>query len=406
MPTFSYKAVSPRGETLSGRMDAPDEGSIVARLQAQGKTPLLVAPDESTVLSQLLNTEIAILSGISRRAVLEITQALATLLMAGISLDKALVMVRDTQSNDKRRGLVESLLQTVKEGDGFAAALEAHPRVFSPFYRSMVRAGEAGASIGAVLSRLATHLEASQKTRRALSSALIYPAFLIVAAIAAVAILLTVVVPTFAPMFEDAGAALPASTAIVIAVGGFFQAYWWALIGAAAAAMTAFIALNTNPAGKLWWHGLALHIPIVGTAWCKASYAQVARTLGVLLENGVPLPQAMALARDVSGNARIAADVANVAKQADLGRGLAAPFKAGKIMPPLALQLIEVGEETGKLPPMLHKLADIYEEETKLAMERFLAVLVPVLTLVIGLLIAFIVSSILFALFSINELAR
>ncbi|MEM7569581.1 MAG: type II secretion system F family protein [Pseudomonadota bacterium] len=386
-------------------MEAPDVKSIVSQLHRKGQTPLSIEEGRSSKLTAALQTELFSLGGMSQKDVLAFTRSLATLMNAGIALDRALEMVARRQTSQSKAAVLEDLLSAVREGKGFAAALEAHPNVFSPFYRNMVRAGEAGASIPDVLQRLSHHLETSQRFQSRFRSALIYPAFLMVAALGAILILLTVVVPTFAPMFEDAGAALPTSTAIVIAIGSFFQAYWIWLALAALAICVGLFTLNANPAGQLWWHHRALSLPFIGQIWVKSSLARIARTLAVLLENGLGLLPAMHLAQGVSSNRAISAAMDGMIQDVDHGRGLAAPFEASGLFPALACELIQVGEESGKLDPMLHKLADIYEEETTTTLERLLSLLVPTLTLVVGLLIAFIVSSILFALFSINELA-
>ena len=406
MPTFTYRSVTAAGDIVSGDLDVPDQQAAVAHLHRLGHTPLSIDAGERSRLMAALNTELFHLGGPSEREVLALTRSLATLLDAGIALDRALGMCRDLHKAGPSRAVADDLLRSIQEGRSLAEALDAHPKVFNGFYRNMVRAGEAGASLGDVLSRLADHMERSRKLAARVRSALIYPAFLVVAALAAVLILLTVVVPTFEPMFQDAGAALPTSTAIVIATGRFFESYWWALIAGIAGGGVGLAMINANPKGRLWWHGLLLRIPVLGGVWLKAAVARIARTLAVLLENGVALPQAMTLAEGVAGNARIAGEVARVAGEVQLGRGLSGPFKVGDLFPTLAVQLVQVGEESGRLEPMMHKLADIYEDETRTALDQLVALLVPVLTLVIGVIIAFIVSSILFALFSINELAR
>lgn len=406
MPQFQYRSVSATGEIITGTLEAESEGAVVARLHGQGQTPLSIGSASRFALLDLLNKDIVTLQPVTEAEILTLTRSLATLLDAGVPLDRSLEMTRDLTKPGKLRTLIGQLLDGVREGAGFAATLDRHPAAFPPFYRSMVRAGEAGASLDTVLARLADHMERSAKLLSSVRSSLIYPAFLVTAAIGAVTILLAVVVPTFKPMFEDAGAELPPNTALVIAMGDFFRTYWWALGLGLLAMAGGFSMLNASPAGRLWWHGLALKLPLVGSVWIKTAVARVSRTLGVLLENGVSLTDALTLSRAVAGNAAIEQELARVEGDVRQGRGLARPLTEGKMFPRLAVQLIQVGEETGRLEPMMAKLADIYEDETRTAFERLLSMLTPILTLTIGLLIAFIISSILFALFSINELAR
>ncbi len=406
MPQFHYKSVSATGEVTTGAMEAANREAVVAALHGQGHTPLSIGTRRQGGLSQALNKDIITLNKVSEADILSLTRSLATLLNAGVPLDRALAMTADLTPAGKLRDLTRSLLEGVKEGAGLASTLDRHPEAFPAYYRSMVRAGEAGASLDGVLTRLADYMERTRKLLSSVRSALIYPAFLIVAAFGAVGILLAVVVPTFEPMFEDAGAQLPTNTAVVMAMGAFFEGYWWALLLGVGVFYLGFRVLDASPAGRLVWHRLALGTPLFGPVWLKTSVARISRTLGVLLENGVSLPQAMGLARAVAGNAVIAREMERVAGEVERGRGLARPLGEGGLFPALAVQLIQVGEETGHLEPMMEKLADIYEEETRVAFERMLSMLTPILTLAIGLLIAFIMSSILFALFSINELAQ
>jgi general secretion pathway protein F len=300
--------------------------------------------------------------------------------------------------------MVGRLLAALRGGSSLADALEKEARTFPAYYRAMVRAGEIGGSLESVLSRLADFLERAQETRGKLRSALIYPIFLLVTAGVSLAILLTFVIPAFQPMFEDAGTQLPLVTRIVIGFGAFVREAWWMILLALAVAVVALQLHLGTPAGRLWWHRQVLRLPVVGELWVKGDVARFARTLGTLLGNGVPLLQALELVRDVMSNAALAAGVTAVQPDVKAGRGLAAPLSENRLYPALLVQLLKVGEESGRLEDMLLKLAEIYDQESEDTMRRLLALLVPVLTLGLGALIAFIVSSILFALFSVNEL--
>jgi general secretion pathway protein F len=406
MPHFAYEAVTSVGEVVQGQLDASDKQAVIEHLRANGQTPLRISAAARNPVLALLQTDVIHLSALSQGDILDITRSLTTLLNAGIELERALEMTCNLETKPARRRIVEHLLKDVREGKTLADALERQKRTFSPFYRAMVKAGEAGAALQDAFTGLVKTLEQAQKSRAELSAALIYPAFLILASLAAIIVLMSVVVPTFAPLFEEAGANLPKSTAIVIAIAAFLQSYWWALLLGLAGLAMVFALLNADAQGRLWWHSLSLRLPIIGTIWRQSATANVSRILSVLLANGVDLPQAMGLAAAVSSNAAIASDVTAARKSAEMGRGLCGALGESGHLPALALQLIAVGEESGRLAAMLSKTADIFDAETQLSIQRFLKILTPVLTLVIGLVIAFIVSSILFALFSINELAR
>jgi len=218
-------------------------------------------------------------------------------------------------------------------------------------------------------------------------------------------VLLTYVVPTFKPLFDNAGTKLPFATQIVIGAGTLFGQYWWVLTLVVLVSVIAVRAHLATPSGRLWWHERWLKIPVFGTLSTKINVARFSRTLGTLLANGVTLVSALTLVKDVLGNVALAAAVERAAPDVKAGRGLAEPLSETGVFPILAVQLLSVGEESGHLEPMLMKLADIYDQETKAAVQRMLALLVPVVTLGLGALIAFIISSILLALYSINELA-
>ncbi|MEO0763735.1 MAG: type II secretion system F family protein, partial [Pseudomonadota bacterium] len=248
-------------------------------------------------------------------------------------------------------------------------------------------------------------LETGAKRRGALVSALIYPAFLVVTSIGAVAILLGFVVPSFKPLMDEAGVDPPAITSAVIAVGGFVES-WWAVMIAALAALVLIARLAlARPRLRLAWHRTALALPVLGTLWAKFETARLTRLLGTLLQNGVALPAAMKLTRGALSNHAFMAEMDRVIPEVEAGRGVAAPFAEGGLLPALARQLIQVGQESGQLTAMLLKAADIFDEEARRDFDRLLSLVTPLLTLVMGGVVAVIISSILLALLSINDLA-
>ncbi|MEO0820416.1 MAG: type II secretion system F family protein [Pseudomonadota bacterium] len=408
MTLYHYRAVGRDGAVETGSLEVADEAAAVARLRAMGLLPIRLdrdAPGPAGGLMALLNTEITPKDALGTDDRIAFTRSLATLTGAGLPLDRALEMTRDLGTRRGIRAVAGRLLEAVQGGMRLADAVDRERAAFPPLYRSILRAGEAGAALESTLARLADTLEQAKRRQSELRSALIYPAFLLVTTIGSVAILLGYVVPSFQPLLADAGLEPPAVTRLVIGTGLFFERHWAVLLGSVAGlAVAARLALLV-PSLRLRWHRAALHLPVLGGLWRSFETARLASLLGTLLGNGVALPAALRLLPPALGNAAFAAEVERIIPEVEAGRGLAPPLAEARILPPLALQLIQVGQESGQLTEMLTKTGEIFETEAKRGFDRALAVLTPCLTLLMGGLIALIVSSILFALFSINELA-
>ncbi len=404
MPTFTYKSVADSGEIVEGQLEASDQTAAINRLQRLGHVPLKIDSAASGLSLDFLKQDVSFRRGLGPRDITTLTREIATLLGAGLPLDRALDILVEMAEQAPQRRLVSKIVEQVRGGATLADALDKQEDSFPVYYRSMVRAGEAGATLEAVLERLADFMERAQATRAQLRSSLIYPIILLVVACLSLAVMLTFVVPTFKPLLDDAGAKLPLSTQIVIAAGDFFQAYWWLMLLGAVAAVFGLKAALARPATRLWCHRHLLRLPLAGPLWVKIDVARFARTLSTLLSNGVVLLSALALTRDVLGNAALADALGRIEPDVKAGRGLAEPLAESGLFPVLAIQLLRVGEESGHLEEMLAKLAEIYDADAATTVQRLLALLVPILTLGLGLLIAFIIASILLALFSINEL--
>ncbi len=404
MPTFHYKSVAESGEVVEGQLEASDQTAAIARLQRLGHVPLKIDSGAGGLSLDFLKQDVSFRRGLGTRDITTVTRQVATLLGAGLPLDRALDILVEMAEQAPQRRLIGKVVEEVRGGATLADALDKQEETFPVYYRSMVRAGEAGATLESVLGRLADFMERSQAMRAQVRSSLIYPTILLVFAGLSLAVMLTVVVPTFKPLLDDAGTELPISTQIVIAAGDVFQAYWWLMLLGAVAAFFGLRAALAQPATRLWCHRHLLRLPLAGQLWVKIDVARFARTLSTLLSNGVVLLSALALTRDVLSNAALADALGRIEPDVKAGRGLAEPLAESGLFPILAIQLLRVGEESGHLEEMLAKLAEIYDADTATTIQRLLALLVPMLTLGLGLLIAFIIASILMALFSINEL--
>jgi len=401
MPLFEYKAVSPAGETVTGEMDAPSKDLVIAHLQESGNIPVSAKEVGSGFrLSSLFRGR----QGPKQSEIGDLTQQLATLLSAGLPLDRSLGILAELAENERVQGTVEKIRNRVREGGSLSEALEERHGVFSRFYINMVRAGEIGGSLDQTLSRMAEYLERSKELKDSVISAMIYPALLVVLAIASLILLMGYVIPQFTPMFEEFGTELPLLTQIVLAVGTALQNYWWAMIGAFVIALLWFRGQLRRPASRRRWDARFLHMKGVGDVIAKMETARLARTSGTLLINGVPLLSALSIAKNVMSNTVLGDDVAEAAKQVKTGTPMAQALAANGNFPRLALQMVNVGEETGKLDEMLLKVADTYDREVRTTIDRLMALLVPALTLGLAALIGVIVMSVLVAILGINEM--
>lgn len=404
MPLYRYKAVSDSGEVVEGEMMARSQAGVIDHLHDRGFVPIHADEVRAAGRGNLWRRELFARRGLSRRAVALLTRELATLIHAGLPLDRAFELLIELAEVGAAKRLLSRVLEAIRGGSTLADALAAHDGVFPSYYVSMVEAGEAGGSLDEVLERLADFMERTQVLKDKVTSALIYPMIVLLMAGLSVVILLTVVVPEFEPLFADAGQALPLSTRVVVALGAAFQHYWWAGALALAALYLVLRQQLANPVSRYRWHGLVLRVPILGDLITKIEVARFTRTVGTLMANGVALLSALAIAKHTLGNAVLAKSTDGVADSLKQGKGLSEPLLRAGLFPPLALHLVRVGEESGSLEAMLIKVADIYDQEVERATQRLLAVLVPALTVLLGLVIAAIIGSVLSAMLSVYDL--
>ncbi len=404
MPLFTYKAINSLGETEDGVRDAVDEAQLLASLQTEGYLPLKIAAANSrSFLGLALTGKQKKLSG---KDIVLFTGELATLLESGLPLDKSLLVLMDlTEDNPRLTKLIAKVLEKVKGGSSLADALELQAGVFTKFYLNMVRAGEAGGSLGEVLTRLAEYLESAQELKDTVSTALIYPAILLVMSLASLFIMLTFVVPQFTEMFASAGKELPVSTQIVVGMAEWLQSYWWILLGGGLAISSYMKMQMADPVRKKVWDGRFLKLPLYGEILLNKETANVSRTLGTLLGNGVSIVAAMMIARETVDNLVIADAIADTEEQIKQGRHISDALLEKAIFPKMATQMIKMGEETGRLEEMLLRVAGLYDKQLRVAIQRMLALLEPALIITLGLMIGGIIVSILLAILSVNDLA-
>jgi general secretion pathway protein F len=400
MTLYYYKAVTPSGETLEGQLDVGTHDEAIGKLQDAGNIPLEVreadSGDSASLFAALFKR-----ATLREAQVVQFTQQLATLLGAGQPLDRALQILLDLPDGEKARRMLERIRDQVRGGTPLSDALEAEHGSFSRLYVNMVRAGEAGGSMDDTLARLAEYLERSAQLKSSVINAMIYPAFLVGMVLLSLMVLLIYVVPQFAPMFQDMNIEMPLITKIVLAVGSTLQNFWWAIFGAIIFGAGWLRRQMADPVSRLKIDERLLKLRIAGDVIRKIETARLARTLGTLLKNGVPLLNALTVARNVMGNSVLAEAVGNAAEEVKTGGGLGYALTQSKRFPKLALQMISVGEESGELDTMLLKVADTFDIEVKNTLDRLLAALVPATTIVMTVIVAMIMMAIVLPIMNI-----
>ncbi|WP_068635747.1 type II secretion system F family protein [Thauera butanivorans] len=418
MPDFIYRAAERDGRTSEGRIAADGREHAMRQLRAKGLTPLTLEPATGEAGGPAAGLpDLAVKN--SRRKVLrlggnrppsqadvhDMTSELAVMLRAGLPLDRALRVLIGMSGSPAMERLLDDVFKAVKGGKSLSQALAPHRELFGDFYLSMIRSGEIGGQLPDVLGRLAEHLERVKGLRDSVVSALIYPAILVVVACISVFLMLGFVVPQFESLFNDMGEALPLPTRIIVGAGHFVADWWWLIalmVFLAAVAVRKWVA---TPAGRATRDAWLLRLPVLGQVLRKYEITRFARSMGTLLGNGVPIVGALNIAAETMGNKqlRVAMDcVAPVIKQ---GGRMAEALERTKLFTPLALNMVRLGEETGRLDAMLQELARVSDAEVQNGVKRALTLLEPALILILGGMIAAIIVAILMGILSVNDLA-
>jgi general secretion pathway protein F len=399
MALFHYRALASDGTELRGGLDAADREAAARCLHQRG---LLVMHVEAGMASRLQLRRRTVLRA---DALFNFTQQLATLLGAGQSLEQALGVLVSQPGREGQRGrpLIERVRERVKEGYALSSAMAEEHGQFSPLYLSLVRAGEASGALQQTLHQLADYLERRQVLRGEITNALIYPAFLLTGVLGALLLLMGYVVPQFVPIFQDLGVPLPLITEAILGCGLFIAGNWLWLAAVGALLLLAGSAYWRQPAQRLRLDRRLLGLPVVGGLWQRLEAARLARTLGTLLRNGVPMLSALAMAAQVCANRAIAQRLALALELVGGGGSLASALNDDRLLPSLALQMIAVGEQAGQLDHMLLKVADVFDQQARRSIAALLAALVPTLTLVMAVLVGIIMLAIMLPLMSLTS---
>lgn len=405
MTLYRYEAAAASGELVTGEMEALNQDIVVERLHALGYVPIRADTAELGMLSRLLAQSLTLRRARKPGNLVFLTQQLGMLLQAGLSLDRALDIAQTVVEGKAEQQAVRAILDMVRGGRSLADAMAAQNGLFPPYYIGMVRAGEASGSLDATLRHLAELLERSQAAREQVKSALIYPSLVLATGAGSIAILFGFVIPRFRPLFEEAGTALPFTTQMVLALSDLFSNYGWLIAAAIVVAVLLLRYYINTPEGRRRWDTRLLRLPLIGDLLTKIEVSRFSRTLGTLLRNGVSPLTALSITQDTVSNVALREAMSTVIESVKEGKGLSDPLARTELIPSLAVHLTRVGEETARLDEMLLKIGEIYEQEAKRSVERLLALLVPAVTIGLGVVVALVIGSILTAVLSVYDLA-
>jgi type IV pilus assembly protein PilC len=397
MAEFTWEARARSGEVRKGTMEADSEDAVSNRLRQQQLSPVKVK--KKSALSTM-----SFGSGVATKDLVTFTRLFATMIDAGLPLIQCLDILSNQQSNKVFAAVLKDIKSNVEQGATFSEALRRHPRVFDELFTNLVHAGEVGGILDSIMSRLSIYLEKRQKLVRQVRGAMVYPSVVIVIAMGVMAVLLTFVIPAFENMFAEFGGgreALPALTRALIAISNGFVSYLPFTIVALIALVVAITYVNRQPNGKRFFHKTFLRLPVMGSVLRKIAVARFTRTLGTLLQSGVPILDALEICARTSGNVVIETGIMNVRQSISEGKNMAEPLAETGVFPDMVVQMIAVGEQTGALDQMLNKIADFYEEETDVAVAALTSALEPILMVGVGGMVGVVLIAMYLPIFSL-----
>lgn len=405
MPEFAYKATDNMGKIVEGLMEAPEEREVISKLQSLGYIPIKINhPSKARNFSLEIDLT-AIFRRISSKDVMRFTQQLSTLISAGLPLDKSLSIIVELTEKREFEEVISNVLSGIQGGSSFADALAKHPKVFSKLYVNMIRAGEAGGVLEMILERLVDFLESSQELREYIASAMLYPILLTGVCGLTIVILLAFVIPKFSAMFEDVGGSIPASAQFLLTMSEVVKGYWWLMAGVIGGVYFGVKKYLATEDGSLKWDEIKLKLVMIKTLVQKIEVARFSRTLGTLIRSGVPILQSLNIVKETIGNLVIARSLTGIHEGIKEGEGISKPLKTANTFPSLAIHMITVGEETGRLDEMLLKVADTYDQDVRNAIKRLISLLEPCLILFMAFIVGSIVITMLLAIISVNEIS-
>ncbi len=407
MAVYEYRGLDPAGRDTKGIIDADSPRLARAKLRRSGIFPTEILIDRHTKKSGVEGVPIGALFGRIRIQEISImTRQMATLVGAGLPIVEALTALIDQTENARLKKVMTQVRESVNEGSSLADAMRRFPKVFSELYANMINAGESSGALDIVLKRLADFMENQVMLRNKILSTLTYPIILVLVGIAILAFLLVSVVPKVVRIFDDLQQALPIPTVILIAVTDFLGDYWWVILVVVGGSLLALRQYAVTEKGHQNYNRMILRIPVMGKLLRTIVTTRFARTLAILLNSGIPLLQSMDIAKAVVNNVVISDAIESAEEAIREGESIAEPLRRSKVFPSMVTHMIAVGEKTGELEQMLFKVSEAYENEVETTMSRMTALLGPIVILVLGGVVLFIVLAILLPMFEMNQIIR
>jgi len=415
MPMYAYKGLSPAGKNVSGTRDAESPKVLRQALRKDGVLVTSFELSKGGKAAKALNAKKGglardvdlggFLGGVKKAEIASFTRQLATLIKSGIPLAESLGALVEQITNQRFKAQLSEVRSAVNEGSSFADSLAKYPKLFDELFISMVRAGELAGNLDDVLTRLADFLEASQKLKSKVTGAMIYPAVMVFIGTIIIAVLMIKVIPEITKTFTQQGKTLPWNTRLLVGVSGFIGRYWYGILIGGILGGIAFVKWKASPGGKQVWHRFVLKLPVLGQLVRTINVARFSRTLGTMLNAGVPMLRALDSAKQTMGNVILQAAVDEAKRAVTEGESLAGTLKKSGQFPPTMIHMVMVGERAGQLEQMLERVSLTYEAEIDMKLSRFIALLEPLMLLGMGIVVAFIVISILQPIMDLGSLS-
>jgi type IV pilus assembly protein PilC len=408
MPNYTYTAVDARGQQISGVIEAASEMEASGMIKQQGYFPTrLIEEKTQSGAGGVAKKEISFFTGnkVKTKVLTTFTRQLATLIEAGLPLVRGLEALLQQERNKVLHKALVNMKDNLESGGTFSEALAQHPKIFSKLFVNMVRAGEVGGVLEVVLKRLAEFHEKAERIRGKILSATVYPIVVLCIAALILGVLMVFVIPKFQQIFNDVlgGKELPWITQMVMGFSNFVQNQVLVIVGMIVAFVGLVKYLNVNPKTSAILDGLRLKMPLIGQLVQKTSIARFTRTLGTLVSSGVPILQALNITKDTVGNHIVSQAIAKVHDSVKEGESIVVPLESSGLFPAMVISMVRVGEETGRLPDMLIKIADVYEEEVDNAVSALTSLLEPIMIVFLAIVVGIIVIALFMPLFGIIE---
>lgn len=404
MPTFVWEGKTAQGKVMKGEMEAANQAAVLARLRSQRIQPI---PTRVREKGKGLEKEITIPgfgAKVTDHDVMLFTRQFATMIDAGLPIVQGLEILSQQSESKTFRNIIREIKQDVEGGFTLADALKKHPKAFDDLYVNMVAAGEVGGVLNTILNRIAMFIEKSNRLKKKVKGAMIYPCTIVAVAVAVVTILLLYVIPVFAELYGGMGKALPAPTQITINLSNWFRAYFFYMVVVLVGIGVALRMYHKTPQGKMTIDGIMLKTPIIGDLLRKVAVARFSQNMSILLTSGVPILDGLAITAKTAGNKVVEKAIMDARISISQGKTVAEPLTESKIFPPMVCQMVAIGENTGALDAMLKKVADFYEEEVDNSVANLTSLMEPMIMVVLGVILGGLVISMYLPIFQLGTL--